>query len=138
MAAAEGEEPEFIEVQDVAIEPNHCPLEVPVTVSLQFCCREPLPDCSWHVCYEADYTGKRHVIELCSTPSETYEPGKNAVDLEIPPVNTEGVKEKRLLSMGLLRCTLSCSGKEIASVNVVTQVQKEDGRLIRNMMNPLE
>eukprot|EP01064_Diplonema_japonicum_P025366 TRINITY_DN366_c0_g3_i1.p1 TRINITY_DN366_c0_g3~~TRINITY_DN366_c0_g3_i1.p1 ORF type:complete len:132 (+),score=19.07 TRINITY_DN366_c0_g3_i1:59-454(+) len=129
---------EVIDLQSCLIEPNNCTFDVPVVITFQFDSKG-VSDVTWEVQYEADYTNKRHVIQLCSVGPCDYSAGNHTVDLKIPAVNTEGVKERRLLSMGILKCVL-CSGKEeIVSVNLVTQVTRDgDGNLVRMMMSPLE
>ena len=112
---------ELIDVRACSVEPNNCPFEEPVVVSLEFDSKG-LPNCTWEVQYEADYTNKRHVIHLTTVGPEEYGAGSHIVDLKIPAVNTAGVKERRLLSMGILKCILTSNKEEVASVNFVTQV----------------
>eukprot|EP01061_Rhynchopus_euleeides_P016299 TRINITY_DN27586_c0_g1_i1.p1 TRINITY_DN27586_c0_g1~~TRINITY_DN27586_c0_g1_i1.p1 ORF type:complete len:132 (+),score=60.91 TRINITY_DN27586_c0_g1_i1:256-651(+) len=129
---------DVIDVQQCLVEPNNCAFDQPVVITLEFDSKG-INDCYWDVQYEADYTNKRHVISLCSVGPSNYAAGHHTVDLKLPPVDTEGVKERRLLSMGILKCILTSNKEEVASVNFVTQVSRgEGGKLLRLMMNPLE
>merc|ERR1711991_465466 len=129
---------EVLNVRSLEVEPNNCTFDQPVVISMVFDSKG-ISDCTWEVQYEADYTNKRHIIQLCSLGPADYPAGEHTVDLKIPAVVTEGVKERRLMSMGILKCILFSGKEEVASVNLVTQVSRgEDGKLVRFMMSPLE
>ncbi|KAJ9470117.1 hypothetical protein DIPPA_32736 [Diplonema papillatum] len=129
---------EVLHLSKCLVEPNNCTFDQAMCITLEFECKG-IADATWEVQYEADYTNKRHVIPLCTVGPISFEPGVHTVDLKIPPINTEGVKERRLLSMGILKCILLSGKEEVSSVNFVTQVSRnEAGELIRLLMSPLE
>ena len=112
---------EVIALHSLTIEPNNCPFSDPVVISLQFDSKG-VTNATWKVHYEADVTSKRHIIELCQQGPIDYEAGSHNVDLKIPPVNTEGVKTRYLMTMGILKCGLFSGDEEVSSINIVTQV----------------
>eukprot|EP01060_Flectonema_neradi_P014081 TRINITY_DN207_c5_g1_i1.p1 TRINITY_DN207_c5_g1~~TRINITY_DN207_c5_g1_i1.p1 ORF type:complete len:156 (+),score=30.53 TRINITY_DN207_c5_g1_i1:71-469(+) len=129
---------EVIALQSLSIEPNNCPFSDPVVISIQFDSKG-VEAATWKVAYEADVTNKRHVIELCQQGPIDYSAGNHSVDLKIPSVNTEGVKTRYLMTMGILKCALFSGDEEVSSINIVTQVSKdESGKLVRLMMSPVE
>eukprot|EP00755_Sulcionema_specki_P039177 Sspe_Gene.112330::Locus_95309_Transcript_1_2_Confidence_0.750_Length_557::g.112330::m.112330 len=135
---ASGGDADILQLTKCDIDPNDSTFEAPVTIALQFDLKRTLPNARWQIQYEVDFTNKRHVVELAGTEPSPLEAGSHTVDLKIPPVDVGGIKERKLLSMGLLRCNLMDKDDLQCGINFVTQVSKtDDGKLIRTMMSPL-
>lgn len=134
-------EDDLMAVTAVAVEPNQCPLQAPLLITVHYALKRPLAAVAWQLVYEADYTNKRHAIQLFRGPSVDMPAGPGVFTHHVPIVQTEGVKEKLLLQMGVLRLVLAQDGnpEPLVSVNMVTTVSKDaSGTLIRDIMSPLE
>lgn len=139
---------DLIDLKAIQIEPNQCPLSAPLALSVKFVLKSstPIKSAFWTLTYEADVSMKRHVIPLFTSSPVIAElqPGEHVFQQHIDKIPTEGVKEKYLLQVGMLKLALrsaasSASGDELVSINMVTQVSKSDeGVLIRNIISPLE
>lgn len=137
------EEREVIRINQLVIEPNGtCPLSAPLALRMTYQLLEPVASATWELVYEADFTNKRHCIHLHTTTPVDLVPGVYEYAHSVDAVKTEGVKEKYLLQVGLLKLTLKGANRTdlVASVNMVTQVSKDpaSGILLRNVMTPLE
>ncbi len=134
-------EADVLTVTRVDIEPNDCPLQAPIAITMQFTLHKPIAGARWDVVYEADYTNKKQALLLHRSHPVDLAPGAQVFSHHVPEVRTDSIKEKYLLQVGLLRLTLSSATEEdIVSVNMVTQVSKDPatGALLRNIFNPLE
>ena len=137
---------DLIDLKAIQIEPNQCPLSAPLALTLKFTVRSstPIKAAFWTLSYEADVSMKRHVIPLLTTaPAADLQPGEHVFQQKIDKIPTEGVKEKYLLQVGMLKLALrSAAASEtepLVSINMVTQVSKDEkGELIRNVISPLE
>jgi hypothetical protein len=141
MTAAAAEQ--LIRIKAVQIDPNHCPLSAPLALTIPFALAAPVPGAFWSLVYEADISAKRHKIPLHTTAPKDLAAGDSHVFHEaIQSIPTEGVKEKYLLQVGMLKLELfsaSARTEPLASINMVTQVSKDDqGVLRRNIISPLE
>lgn len=138
--AAAAAAPELLTVEACQIEPNMCPLEAPISIAVQYALAQPVVGAVWELVYEADYTNKRKAIALHTTPAADLEAGKHTFHHAVPEIKTEGIKEKYLLQVGLLRLTLhSATEKNVVSINMVSQISKgADGKLTRCIISPLE
>ena len=134
---------DVIDVLRVDIEPNDCPLQAPLNLTVHFNVRTPAVGVHWELDYEADYTNKRHVIALYRSPAPfdlVMTGAPQSFSHFVPQVNTDAVKEKYLLQVGLLRLSLvDGAGSPIVSVNMVAQITKDaSGVLLRSIISPLE
>ncbi len=146
-AAAANTEVELIKVSKLLIEPGSgCPLSAPLALTVKYTLtgNQPIKAAFWTLNYEADIAMKRHVIPLFTTsPPQDLQPGDHIFERKIDQIPTDGVKEKYLLQVGMLKLELRSastnSNNSLVSINMVTQVSKDDkGVLIRNVMSPLE
>lgn len=150
--AAASSEIELIKVSKLLIEPGSgCPLSAPLALTVKYMLTgtQPIKAAFWTLNYEADISMKRHVIPLFTTsPPQDLQPGEHIFEQKIDQIPTEGVKEKYLLQVGMLKLelrsastnpTTAATKDALVSINMVTQVAKDDkGVLIRNIMSPLE
>ncbi|KAF8284321.1 hypothetical protein TcBrA4_0058330 [Trypanosoma cruzi] len=79
---------------------------------------------------------------LRHTPSDriaTLQPGElYQLDVHLETMELSKVEEKYVLQVGMLRLILLSGKTELADVNHVVQVKKnDDGELMRLIMNPL-
>jgi hypothetical protein len=137
------EEREVLRLLDLQLQPDgHCPLNAPLTIAMTYQLLEAVPAATWELVYEADFTNKKHAVPIYSTAAVDLAPGTHTFAHAVDAVKTDGIKEKYLLQVGLLKLTLKgANGTEnITSVNMVTQVSKDPatGVLLRNIMTPLE
>jgi len=132
---------ENITVTKLTVSPNQCELTQAMTFYVEFSLKRAVPNHAWHIVYEADYTNKRHVLELFkSAPGSTLSPGPNSFTQTVGTVDTSKVKEKYLLQVGMMRLILMSGEEVVATMNMVTQVSKDSksGALIRNVISPVE
>ena len=134
------EEPAIsVQVEAISIEPNNCPLEEQLDLAMQFTCEKPVADASWRVRFIADQTGKRKIVELGATATESYGAGPQRMQFSVPKVSVEHLSRHLLTNVGLLLATLYSGEEEVLQVSMVTQVTPgDDGTLIRSVYNPLE
>lgn len=134
------QEADVLKLDKLLIEPNDCPLSAPLNITMQYTLLQPAPSATWHIVYEADTTNKQKLIELYSSSAPTDLPaGTHTFTHTLPEIKTDGVKEKYLLQVGVMKLTLRSKDEGVAVVNMVTQVSKgADGQLIRSIMNPAE
>jgi hypothetical protein len=137
------EEREVLRIRELHIDPNAiCPLNSSLSIAMVYELLEPVPAATWELVYEADFTNKRQGIHIHTTVAGDLVPGVHSFAHAVDAVKTEGVKEKYLLQVGVLKLTLKGGNRtdNVASVNMVTQVSKDpaSGVLLRNIMNPLE
>ena len=144
MAAAPdtGAPPPFIvKVMSLDALPNQCPLSDPLTLTMQYYLAQPVDGAVWELVFEADYTNKRKAVTLYAAPAENLQPGQLVFQHAMPCINVDGIKEKYLLQMGVLKLTLhSAFERDLVSVNTLVQVFKDPatGQLIRNLIPPDE
>ncbi len=132
---------DIIQVLRVDITPNQCALQAPLSITVHYELKRPVPAAAWDLVFEADYTNKRHAIQLGGTVVGDLPPGPGVIRQDLAEIRTDGVKEKYLLQVGLIRLSLrSGDSAPLVSVNMVTQVAKDaaTGALIRDIINPLE
>lgn len=133
----------MLKVLELRIEPTAvCPLNAPLSIALVYQLMEPVPAAVWEIVYEADFTNKRQAIHIHSAAPVDLPVGTFSFAHSVDTVKTDGIKEKYLLQVGVLKLTLKGNhgAENVASVNMVTQVSKDPatGVLLRNIMNPLE
>ena len=90
--------------------------------------------------------------DLGSTAASDLGKGSHKMEFEVAGINVSGIKPTRLVTAGLLTCTLKAKSatdeeEEVAAVNMVVQVDTEDGApasketplesLIRSVFDPL-
>ncbi len=136
------EEREVLRLSQVMIEPSAiCPLSAPLSLALVGELLVPCPQAVWEIVYEADFTNKRHGIHVYKSQPADLAPGPFAFAHTIETIKTEGIKERHLLQVGVVKIVLTCADPAVtASVNMVTQVTKDaaTGQLLRNILSPLE
>ena len=134
-------EPMIVKVLALDASPNQCRLSDPLTLTMQYYLAYPVEGAIWELVFEADFTNKRKAVVLYQSPPEQLTPGQLVFQHSMPYVNVEGIKEKYLLQMGVLKLTLHSSmERDLVSVNTLVQVTKDPttGDLIRTLIPPEE
>lgn len=136
---------DLVKLLNLTVEPNCCPLSAPLALSLRFQLSADVRGAFWVLCYEADIASKRHRIPLLTTQPRDLAAGTHVLQEAAPAIPTEGVKEKHLLQVGMLKLALHSAsaggdaGEPLVSINMVTQVCKDEGGVLRrNVISPLE
>lgn len=137
------QEEDILSVQHCVVEPNMCALNAPLSVAIQFTLVKPVANAYWELVYEADTANKRVAVVLARTEPVAEMPAGVPMSFQhtVPEIKTEGVKEKYLLQVGVLRLALrSGADANVAAINMISQVSKDPstGALIRNIISPLE
>ena len=137
------EEREVLRIAELLIEPSAtCPLNAPLHIRMVYDLLEPVPQASWEMVYEADFTNKRQSIHIHQTHAGDLAPGRHMFEHAVDTIKTDAVKEKYLLQVGVLKLLLrsAVDPSVSASVNMVTQVSKDSasGQLLRSILSPLE
>jgi hypothetical protein len=138
------EEVQLLRLGKLVIEPSMlCPLDAPLSLAIEGHLLVPVARAVWEITYEADFTNKRHVIHVFRSQSPVdMSPGPFQFAHHIESIRTEGVKERHLLQVGVLKVQLRSEADPslTASVNMVTQVTKDTstGQLLRVILSPLE
>ena len=137
------QEEDILKIETLLIEPNDCVLDAPLNLAMKYKLLKPISGATWSIVYEADTAGKKKQIALhTSEPLDLAAGVSHEFAHTIPTITTEGVKEKYLLQVGVLKMTLmsKTSGENgEALINMMCQVTKSDeGKLMRSIMNPTE
>src|SRR3989338_199981 len=119
---------DLVQLKDIQIEPNQCPLSAPLALTRKSTLAKPVKAAYWTLTYEADISMKRHLIPLVSTAEKLtdIDAGTHVFQQSIDKIPTEGVKEKYLLQVGLLKLELRSGSDVLVSINMVTQVAKDE------------
>lgn len=132
-------EEEILVVEALNIAGDVAPLNAPLTLDVKYKLAAAVPGAHWELVYEADMANKRQAVALHTTAPADLAAGVHAFTHTVPEIKTEGIKEKYLLQVGLLKLTLhSASTRNIVSVNMMTQVSKGPDGLMRSIISPLE
>lgn len=132
-------EPEIVQLQKIDIEPNGCPIQMPLSITMHYNLTEPVRDAVWSIVYEADYTNKKQAISIFTSEPSSLAPGAHVFHHHAERITVDGIKEKYLLQIGVLKLTLHSRGEPITSVNLISQVSRDgQGNIIRNIISPTE
>eukprot|EP00742_Colponemidia_sp_Colp-10_P002291 GILJ01002445.1.p2 GENE.GILJ01002445.1~~GILJ01002445.1.p2 ORF type:complete len:174 (+),score=29.16 GILJ01002445.1:1711-2232(+) len=127
-----------INVTNIDISPNQCPLQEALNLAIDFEADQPIPAASWEVKYIVDTVFRRKIILLGTMDNLSYDAGANSFRFSVPGIDVGGISSDVLANAGLLVATLKDGQEEVIGVNMVTQVSKQGNELIRVIFNPLE
>jgi hypothetical protein len=131
--------PDVITLEAVAIEPNNCALEEPLSLTMDFTTAANLLDARWEVKFMADQANKRKIVVLGTTPPVDYPAGTHQMTFAVDEVDVSHLKRHVLANVGLLIATLYAGETEIVGINMVTQISAQpDGGLVRSVFSPLD
>jgi hypothetical protein len=93
----------FVDLKDVKISPNNCPLTSPLELQLSFVVAESVANCIWKFSFMVDMANKRRIIELGISEAATYTAGElSSVKFSIDAIDVTGFKPHQLANTGLL------------------------------------
>ncbi|KAL9645404.1 hypothetical protein ABK040_002603 [Willaertia magna] len=131
-----------LDVKEVKIEHGeNCLLEENFKLIIKFTNNCNIEKCSWDLKYFVDMTNKRHIIDIGKSETiNCYEKDKeNIFEYSVDEIHLEGIPKNLLNNVGLLVATLYKEQNEVFKLSMVVQVEKkEDGKLYRTILNPLE
>lgn len=92
----------------------------------------------WAVQFLVDSSYRRIIKVLGETPVEDYPDGESDMVFSVDEIDVAGIPPSTLANSGLLMAVFIAGGVEVASVNMVVNVIKKDGRLVREILSPLD
>eukprot|EP01038_Epipyxis_sp_PR26KG_P016465 gene16465-22460_t len=93
---------------------------------------------NWIIQFLVDSTHNRIIKILGETPLDDYiEGSESEMEFNIPFIDVSGIPPSTLTNSGLLMAKLMLGGEEVASVNMVVNVYKQDGKIVRDILNPI-
>jgi hypothetical protein len=100
--------PVVVDLKDVKISPNNCPLTSPLELQLSFTVSESVSSCFWKFSFMVDMANKRRIIELGVSEEASYTSGVlSCVNFSIEAIDVTGFKPHQLANTGLLLGTCS-------------------------------
>ncbi len=92
-----------VDLKDVKISPNNCPLTSPLELQLGFTVSESVANAIWKFSFMVDMANKRRVIELGVSEAASYAAGAPcSVKFSIESIDVTGFKPHQLANTGLL------------------------------------
>ncbi len=92
-----------VDLKDVKISPNNCPLTSPLELHLSFTVSENVTSGIWKFSFMVDMSNKRRIIELGVSEPATYVAGTLCdVKFSIEAIDVSGFKPHQLANTGLL------------------------------------
>jgi len=92
-----------VDLKDVKISPNNCPLTSPLELQLSFNVSESVANAIWKFSFMVDMANKRRVIELGVSEAASYAAGALcSVNFSIESIDVTGFKPHQLANTGLL------------------------------------
>jgi hypothetical protein len=92
-----------VDLKDVKISPNNCPLTSPLELQLSFVVSESVANGLWKFSFMVDMANKRRIIELGISEVASYTAGDLcSVKFSIDAIDVTGFKPHQLANTGLL------------------------------------
>ena len=120
---AEDGETEHITLVGVHIEPNNCPIEEELTLTMDFDTKVDVVGARWEVRFIADTAAKRKIVCLGQTKEQDYHTGQHQMSFTVDKIDVSHLKRHVVANVGLLTASLyDYNNVEYVQVNMVTQV----------------
>ncbi|KAJ1454268.1 hypothetical protein M885DRAFT_522097 [Pelagophyceae sp. CCMP2097] len=132
---------DVVDVTEVSISPNDCDFDEPLHLDVYFAVTRELLGAQWHISFLVDTVGKRHIVDLGSTPPADYAGRDCFFSFSCAKIDVANIAPSTLANCGLLIATLKeRSGREVVSLNCVAQVarNKATGKVTRMIYSPIE
>mmetsp|Transcript_36829 Transcript_36829/g.80492 ORF Transcript_36829/g.80492 Transcript_36829/m.80492 type:complete len:139 (+) Transcript_36829:39-455(+) len=126
-----------VEVTEIEITPNECPIGNELFLAMSFTLDQPLAAARWKIKYIVDSAAQRQILELGETETTDYGAGPQNMAFSVPSIDVAGIPKEVLANAGLFVASLLSGSEEVMDVNMVTQVGPRDGELVRTIFNPL-
>ena len=131
----------MIQFEKLQITPNECELSRELNINGSFKSSQSFNG-KWIISYVVDSAWTQHVINLGETNKQQIlnENKSNNLEFEVSTIKITDINDSTLFNVGLLKLQLMNidDDKEIISVNIVTQITKQDKQYIRTFFNPLQ
>ena len=72
------------------------------------------------------------------TPIEDYPDGDSDMNFHVDSIDISGIPPSTLTNSGLLMAIFCVDGEEVATVNMVVNVFKRDGQIVREILSPMD
>jgi hypothetical protein len=92
----------------------------------------------WIVKLLVDSAHSRIIQILGQTDVEDYPDGESDMSFTVDSISVDNIPPSTLANSGLLMAVFMVDGEEVATVNMVVQVYKKDGMIVREILSPLE
>ena len=128
-----------IEVTDLVITPSKkSPVEDGLEVKMVFELDRDVIAGFWTVKFLVDSSDNRIIKILGETEPEDYPSGESDMYFTVARITVDDIPPSTLTNSGLLMCCFMADGVEVATVNSVVNVFKDDnGNVMREILNPL-
>jgi hypothetical protein len=114
------------------------PISSPLDLRIKFELDRDAVAAYWTVQFLVDSSHSRLIKVLGETPLEDYPDGESDMTFHADTIDVGGIEPSSLTNSGLLMAVFMVNGKEVATVNMVVQVSKRDGEIVREILSPLE
>ena len=128
-----------IEVTDLVISPSKiCLVDEGLELKISFELDRDVIAGFWGVKLLVDSCDNRIIKILGETEPEDYPAGDSDMIFNVDSISVDDIPPSTLTNSGLLMCCFMADGVEVATVNSVVNVFKDDsGRVMREILNPL-
>ena len=128
-----------IEVTDMVITPSKkSPVDEGLEVKIVFELDRDVIAGFWSVKFLVDSSDNRIIKILGETEPEDYPSGESDMYFSVDRITVDDIPPSTLTNSGLLMCCFMADGVEVATVNSVVNVFKDDsGNVMREILNPL-
>ena len=114
---------EHIVLVGIRVEPNNCPIEEELTLTMDFDTKVDVLGGRWEVRFIADTASKRKIVCLGQTAEQDYHAGQHQMAFTVDRIDVSHLKRHVLANVGLLTASLyDHNNVEYVQVNMVTQV----------------
>lgn len=121
--SGEDGETEHVVLVGIRVEPNNCPIEEELTLTMDFDTKVDVLGGRWEVRFIADTASKRKIVCLGQTAEQDYHAGQHQMAFTVDRIDVSHLKRHVLANVGLLTASLyDHNNVEYVQVNMVTQV----------------
>ena len=133
------DKPPKIEITKIKIKPNEIvDISAPLDLNISFELDRDVVAAYWIIRFLVDSSENRIIKILGETPVEDYPDGDSDMNFHIDKIDVSGIPPSTLTNSGLLMAIFCVDGEEVATVNMVVNVFKRDGQIVREILSPME
>jgi len=131
--------PPKIEITKIKIAPNEIvDISAPLDLCISFELDRDVVAGFWTIRFLVDSCEKRIIKVLGETPIEDYPDGDSDMNFHVDSIDISGIPPSTLTNSGLLMAIFCVDGEEVAIVNMVVNVFKRDGQIVREILSPMD
>jgi len=127
-----------VDIRDIVIVGSSAEITAPLELKIKFDLDRDVLAAFWIVKLLVDSCDKRLIKILGETAVDDYTEGDNEMYFSVEGIDVSDIAPSVLANYGLLMACLMVDGEEVATVNMVVNVTKSDGKIIREILSPLE